>query len=97
MMHITPSLVHASLFDMLHVRYNKRKKSTADGKSAATISEEISILVAINNKEKSQMTKYLKYRDRGFMFVPVSMFIPFIHNVDTCVQEVVNQAGFQTH
>ena len=86
----------ASLSDMLHVRYNKIRRSQTD-KSAATVSEEIFILQAINTKDKSHMPSYLKYRDRGFMYTPLPIFVPFIRNVDTCVQEVVNQAGFQTH
>ena len=86
----------ASLSDMLHVRYNKIGRSQND-KSAGTISEEISILQAINTKDKSHMPSYLKYCDCGFMYTPLPILIPFIRNVDTCVQEVVNQAGFQTH
>ena len=81
----------AALSDMLHVRYNKVKKSSV------TVSEEISILQAINTKDKSSMPNYLKYRDRGYMYTPHSTFIPFLRDVDKCVQEVVNPTGFQNH
>ena len=39
------------------------------------MSIEISILQAINTKDKSQ---YLHYQDHGFMYFPHKTFIPFI-------------------
>ena len=69
---------------MLHVHYNKLERSQND-KSAGNVSEEISVLQAINTKDKSNMPSYLKYFDCGFMYTP----LPIIRNVDTCVQEAV--------
>ena len=43
------------------------------------------------------MPSYLKYRDRGHMYSPQSSFIPFLHTVDDCIREVVNQKGFEEH
>ena len=43
------------------------------------------------------MPNYLQYRDRGYMYSPHTKFIPFFRKVDSCVKEIVNDAGFKKH
>ena len=61
------------------------------------VSLEIEILHAINTKEKSKMPSYLKYRDRGHMYMPHPDFISFFRDVDNYVKDVVTTEGFQEH
>ena len=49
---------------MLHRRY----KQIRDASNKNLMSIEISILQAINSKDKSDIPDYLKYRDSGFMY-----------------------------
>lgn len=81
----------AAIADMLKVRYTKRSSTSA----TSNVSHEIKILQSINTKEKSNMPEYLKYRDRGYMYTPHPIFIPFFRDVDNCIREVVNPTGFQ--
>lgn len=85
----------ASICSMLHLRYKDIKKCP-EGKRDA-VSQEIKILQNINTKDKADLPQYLKYRDRGYMYTPHRIFIPFFRCVDNCVREIVNQSGFQEH
>ena len=87
----------AILSDMLHKRYKSIKACAT--KRRNQISQEIHILQSINSKDKVDVPNYLKYRDRGYMYSPVStlIFIPFFREVDNCVREVVNDIGFKEH
>ena len=81
----------ATLCDMLHLRYKRIKTTPLDHKDQ--ISQEISILQAINSKDKYSIPEYMKYRDLGYMYFPHPIFIPFLRHVDTTVKEVVNPSG----
>ena len=85
----------AILSEMLHLRYKSIK--TCQESRRDVISLEITILQAINTKDKASMPHYLKYRDRGYMYSPQSTFIPFLRDVDECIKKVVNQNGFEEH
>ena len=54
-------------------------------------------LPLINAKNKAGMPDYLKYRDKGYMYSPDPMFIPFFRAVDECIKSVVNEKGFKEH
>ena len=81
----------AALCEMLHVRYKQIKTAPLDHKDQ--ISQEITILQAINSKDKSAIPDYMKYRDLGYMYFPHPTFIPFFRHLDTTVKEVVNPSG----
>jgi hypothetical protein len=85
----------STLASMLKLRYKNIRKCHTE--RAEIISLEISILQAINTKEKSSMPDYLKYRDNGFMYSPHHNFIPFFKAVDDIVKEVVTIKGFEEH
>ena len=53
-----------ALCEMLHRRYKQIR--TASNKNLMSI--EISMLQAINTKDKSDIPEYLQYQDRGFMY-----------------------------
>ena len=61
------------------------------------ISQEATILQAINTKDKACIPKYLKYRDCGYMYSPNHTFVPFFAKLINCVREIVNQTGFEEH
>ena len=86
----------AVISDMLHLRYNSLKVCQ-DASRKKSLSQQIMIMQAINTKEKIDMPSYLQYRDRGYMYSPHKKFIPFFRLVDSCVKEVVNDAGFKEH
>ena len=78
----------AALCDMLHQHY-KAIKGCQDTKRDL-LSQEITILQAVNTKDKSRLPQYLSYRDRGFMYFPHVDFIPFLRDVDNTVKQVIN-------
>ena len=80
-----------TLCEMLHVRYKQIKTAPFDRKDQ--ISQEITILQAINSKDKSTIPDYIKYRDLGYMYFPHPTFIPFFRHLDNTVKEVVNPLG----
>ena len=43
------------------------------------------------------MPGYLKYRDKGHMYSPDPVFIPFFRSVDKCIKGVVNEKGIEDH
>ena len=55
------------------------------------------MLQTINTKDKSDMPNYLKYRDKGHMYSPDPVFIPFFRSVDECIKSVVNEKGIEDH
>ena len=87
----------ATISEMLHVRYQSKKKASTSTRSIHNVSHEITILQSIKATEKSNMPNYLKYRDRGYMYTPHPSFIPFFRDIDNCIKEVVNPTGFQHH
>lgn len=85
----------AIISEMLHVRYKSIKKCSESRR--CLISEEITILQAINSKDKTSMPAYLQYRDQGYMYSPQATFISFFREIDNCVREVVNEVGFKKY
>ena len=51
--------------------------------------------ININSKDKTNIPKYLSYRDRGYMYFPDAVFLPFLRKVDTFVTEIVNLDGLK--
>ena len=85
----------AAICEMLHLRYEQIKIAPFSKKDG--ISQEITILQAINSKDKSAIPNYLKYRDLGFMYFPHPTFIPLLRNLDTTLKEVVNPSGIEKY
>jgi len=83
----------AAICDMLKVHY-KQIRSCSD-EQRDCLSQEITVIQAINTNDKSSIPEYLKYRDQGFMYFPHVSFIPFLKAVDDCVKEVVNSKGLE--
>lgn len=63
-----------ALCEMLHRQY----KQISSTKNNNLMSIEISILQAINTRDKSYIPDYLQYQDRGFMYFPHKVFTPFL-------------------
>ena len=85
----------ATLCSMLHKLYDEIKSCSSELRN--TLSQKISVLQAINTKDKSSIPGYLKYRDRGFMYFPHPIFIPFLQEVDQVLKVVVNSKGLNEH
>ena len=82
-----------TLCEILHNQY--KQISSASDKNLMSI--EISLLQTINTKDKSDIPDYLKYRDRGFMYFPHKVFIPFLQQVDQNVKKVTNLKSLNEH
>ena len=85
----------AALCDMLHQHY-KQIKSCAETQRHV-LSQEITILQAINMKDKSKLHQYLMYRDKGYMYFPDMTFIPFLRSLDEVVKSVINNDTVQDY
>lgn len=85
----------AALCSMLHALYKEIKQCSDDQRNV--LSQKITVLQAINTKDKSCIPGYLKYRDRGYMYFPDPLFIPYIREVDTILKQVVNSKGLNEH
>ena len=85
----------ATLCSMLHALYKDIKCCSQDGRDA--LSQKIIILQTINVKDKSCIPGYLQYRDRGFLYFPDPVFIPYLRKVDVVLKEVVNSKGFNKY
>ena len=83
-----------ALCETLHRRYDQI--CCAKNKNLMSIIE-ISILQAVNTKDKSDIPQYLKYRDYGYMYFPHKVFIPFLRQVDVNLKKVVNPTSFNEH
>ena len=83
----------AALSDMLHLRYNQIKVCRDDQRDI--LSQEISLLQAVNSKNKTNISDYLNYRDRGYMYFPDQVFICFLRDLDSTIKEIVNVDGLQ--
>jgi len=66
----------ATLASMLHGRYKAMKLQ--ETKQKEKISQEIHVLQGLNTKSKENVTKYLQYRDKGFMYFPCEELLPFL-------------------
>jgi len=78
----------AAICDMLHLRY-KQLKSCSDEKRDI-LSQETTLLQAINCKDKTAIPGYLCYRDRRYMYFPDKVFLPLLQKIDTVVKLAVN-------
>ena len=85
----------ATICSMLKNRYKAIKK--CDSTKRNMLSVEISMLQAMKMKDKSTIPAYLSYRDRVFLYFPDNSLIPFLHNFDDTLKEVVNEEGFRKH
>lgn len=85
----------ATLCSLLHTLYKEIKCCSDDRKDA--LSQKITILQAINIKDKSCIPGYLQYRDRGFLYFPDPIFMPYLREVDAILKEVVNSKGLNEH
>jgi len=65
-----------ALCEMLKNRYKEIKNCPSTRRNLLSI--EISMLHAINNKDKLSIPAYLQYQDRGYMYFPHSSFIVFL-------------------
>ena len=86
----------AVISDMVKLRYKNIQQCSAATKKDI-ISQEITILMTINTKNKCDMPSYLQYRDRGYMYTPMSCFIPFFREVDTCIKAVTSGNHLKQH
>jgi len=85
----------ATLASMLHSRYKAMKLEKTKDKEK--VSQEIHILHALNTKDKSEVPKYLQYRDRGYMYFPCEELLPFLQGVDKAVKTYCNEVGFRKY
>ena len=85
----------ATLCSMLHTLYKQIKDCSEDQRNI--LLQKITILQAVNTKDKSCIPGYLKYRDRGYMYFPDPIFIPYLREVDTILKQVVNSKGLNEH
>ena len=83
----------AALCDMLHQHYKQIK--SCPGAQRDVLSQEITILQAINMKDKSKLPQYLMYRDNGYMYFPDVAFVPFLRSLDEIVRSVINTETIQ--
>jgi len=83
----------AAICDMLHLRYKQLKTCTDDKRDV--ISQEVTLLQAINSKDKTKIPGYLRYHDKGFMYFPDSIFLPFLRKIDTLVKGIANLNTFK--
>ena len=83
----------AAICDMLQLHYKQIK--TCKDEQRDIISQEISVLQAMNTKDKTKIPGYLQYRDRGYMYFPDANLLPCIKEIDTMVKKIVNLDGLQ--
>jgi len=84
-----------ALCEMLKNRYKEIKNCPSTRRNLLSV--EITLLQAINTKDKSSIPAYLVFRDKGYMYFPYSSFIPFLRDLDTLLKSVVNDEGFRKH
>ena len=75
----------ATLCSMLYALYKEIKCCSDDSKDA--FSQKITILQAVNIKDKSSIPGYLQYRDRGFLYFPDPVFLPYLREVDAVLKK----------
>ena len=80
---------------MLHALYKEIKCCSNDSKDA--FSQKITILQAINIKDKSCIPGYLQYHDRGFLYFPDPVFLSYLREVNAVLKNVVNSKGLNEH
>ena len=83
----------AAICDMLHLRYKQIKSCTDEHRDM--LSQEISVLQAMNTKDKTKMPGYLQYWDHGYMYFPDPCFLPCNEKIDTLVKGIVDSDGLQ--
>ena len=75
-----------ALANMLHLRYKKMKSKTCTNKDK--VSREIQVLkwMQMEDADKEKLPESLKYRDRGHMYFPRPIVVPFIKELDEHVR-----------
>ena len=73
----------ATLASLLINCYKAMKSSKTRDKDV--VANEIHILHALRAAEKNNIPEYLKYRDEGHMYFPCEKLLPFLEEVDVCV------------
>ena len=73
---------------MLHRSYEQIKCCKNAQRDA--IFQEITILQAINMKDKTRLPQYLCYHERVFVYFPDVAFIHFLQRLDEIVKGIVN-------
>ena len=77
------------------MRYTRKSQCSDDQRNV--LSQKITVLQAINTKDKLCIPGYLKYRDRGYMYFPDPLFVPYLHEVDMVLKQVVNSKGLNEY
>ena len=83
-----------ALASMTHGRYEKIKSSSGKTDSVYT---ELNILKALQCTDKSLIPDSLRYRNRGHMYFPDPIFLPFLKAVDNIVHKFTNKQSFEKH
>ena len=86
----------AALADMFSLRY-KDMKSKKSSHRKEDVSKELQVLEWMRMTDKSDLPTSLAYRDKGGMYFPDKMLLPFVRSLDNCVRENANKEGFQRY
>ena len=86
----------AALADMFSLHY-KDMKSKKSSHRKEDVSKELQVLEWMRMTDKSDLPTSLAYRDKGGMYFPDKMLLPFVRSLDNCVRENANKEGFQRY
>ena len=86
----------AALASMFNLRY-KDMKSKKSSQHKERVSKELQVLEWMRMTDKSDLPTSLAYRDRGGMYFPDKMLLPFVRSLDNCVRENANKESFQRY
>ena len=75
-----------ALADMFKQCY-KDMKSKKSSKNSKKVFQQLQVLQWIQRDNKSTLPASLAYRDKGGMYFPEDVFLPFFKSVDECVRE----------
>jgi len=84
-----------ALCAMLKSRYKDIRKCQSTVRNV--LSAEIFMLQSMKLEDKSCVSEYLQYRDKGFLYFPDRSLIPFLRNFDNILKEVVSDDSFRKH
>ena len=85
-----------ALASMFTGRY-KDLKPNKSSQHKEKVSQELQVLEWIRMVDKSELPIALEYRDRGGMYFPDKVLLPFIKSLDECVRESTNTVAFQRY
>ena len=86
----------AALANMFNLRY-KEMKSKKSSQHKERVSKELQVLEWMRMTDKSDLPTSLAYRDRGGMYFPDKILLPFVRSLDNCVRENANKESFQRY